>query len=129
MKKNALNIFIIQNLVLSVIVLALGYFILNYLIADYNLEVFPYLVGLFFFVTSFSHFFALKSLSKKGSASVNTAMGLTTFKLLVYLVFVLIYILNTDTDKMLFVLTFFSLYVIYSVFDIYKIMSQIKKQK
>jgi hypothetical protein len=127
--KNALKKFVLQNVVLSIALYGLGYFIMYQIFNLPNLRIFPYMIAMFFIISNFSHYLLLKKVEKKPNSFVNTAMILTTGKLMFYLAFVLIYILVNKSGHLQFVLSFFGLYTAFTILEVSKRLSEIKNQK
>lgn len=125
----SLKKFISQNLVLSFIVFAINFTLFNYIISDMFQAVFYFLTPFFFFISTIAYIILKNKVKDNPVKFVNTSMAITGAKLMIYLAFVLIYLLNSGNDKMAFVLVFFIHYFVYTSFEIIKTLEEIKKSK
>lgn len=101
---------------------------LNYLLpAGYVTSALPYLFLLFIAVNLAGYYFLVKSLERKFIKFLNTFLLFTTLKLLLYIAVLVIYILLHRYDAVPFGLTFFILYLFYTVHEIVSLFAQSKK--
>ena len=83
---------------------------------------------LYFMVLSIAgRFFLLKSKNNR-PVDFNTRYFLVRWlKVLLHMVFIVVYILNDTENALAFVLTFMACYVLYSIFDINTLNAELKK--
>ncbi len=74
----------------------------------------------FFFIASslLSYYYLLKSMKKKFIRFTNTFLLITAIKLLLYVAVMVIYVLIHREDAVPFLLSFFILYLCYTVFEV-----------
>jgi len=82
----------------------------------------------FFFLSSsiLSFHFLLKSLTQRFSKFVNVFLLTTAVKLLLYIAVIIIYVLVNRSDALPFLISFFILYLCYTVFEVIKLVSVTK---
>jgi hypothetical protein len=91
-------------------------------------NVYPYLILLFLIISAMVHYVLLRISELNPRKFVGYFMLATTLKLLIYLVVVFIYVLLVKSGILQFILAFFILYIIYTVFEVVAILSQTKAQ-
>ncbi len=119
---NFLKKIIIFSVAFALICYAVGYF----LPAGYVTPVLPYLFVFFFSVTLAVHYVLLKASEKRFSKFTTYFMLATFLKLMLYIAVLLIYVLLNRLDAIPFIITFFILYVFYTVFEVISILSYSK---
>lgn len=79
--------------------------------------------ALFFFmvVTALIHHFMIRAARKSPQVYVRSFMAITTIKLLAYMLFIVIYLMNRPPGGKVFVLQFLLLYFIYTSFETYQL--------
>jgi L-asparagine transporter-like permease len=119
--KQAINQFRTQSLVLAALLL----------IADYLLKIyFPvlspssarvWLILFFVIVSNLVFYFQVKSHGSKGAKSVNVVLITTGFKLLLFLIIIVVYSLLFREDAVNFIIDFFILYLIFTIAELIRI--------
>jgi hypothetical protein len=128
MKKKLKHYFI--RLVLLTLVLAIIAVILYGVLPENALPpLLPYMFVLFFVVTAAVHLILLRITRVDMRKFVSYFMMATLIKLVIYFTAVLAYILIHRAGMLTFVISFFTLYIIYTIFEVTTILSQIKDQK
>jgi hypothetical protein len=89
----------------------------------------PFLVLFFFAVNTGFYYIILKLTNNKFSRFVNMFMILTFAKLFLYIIVILVYALLNKADAFPFVITFFILYIIYTIFEIISFLNDQKKME
>jgi hypothetical protein len=87
----------------------------------------PYLVILFFTVTATVHYILLRITTLNPRKFVGYFMLSTTLKLLVYLIVIFFYVFLVREGILAFILSFFILYIIYTIFEVTVILNQTKE--
>ncbi len=113
----------IQNLlVVSVIIALISWLIFSKLIPQYYLPVFPFLV-LFFVVVSVSiHAYQLRLASKDMGKFTRSIMVITFLKLVLYSAVAILCIAIDKENAKIFVVCFMSLYVVFTVFEVFSLL-------
>ncbi len=127
--KKKINLFIIRLAIFSVIIALAGY-ILDYFLPEGSLTpLFPHLIILFFIITAGIHIVLLRISRMSPGKFVNYFMLVTFIKLLIYFVAVLIYVFTTTEGILQFIVAFFLLYLLFTVFEVATILTQTKENK
>lgn len=128
MKKIVIN-FILKLFILSALIL-IGE-VIYFIYTPKNYDIFYILlISIFFIATSLSFLFQVKSLTKKPAKFFHITMLFTGVRILVYLAFIIIYVLATNTEKIaIFAILFFLMYIIYTVFELKSILNVLKLVK
>lgn len=124
---NILSEFIKKISWLSFVICVLAFIIYFFAIPQYYLPVFPVIIILFYSVSTAAHYFLLKSLSARLAQFTNTFMLATSAKLMVYMLFAVIYLLINKKQAVNFLIPFAALYFIFLIFDVVQISNEIKK--
>ena len=114
--------FVVNIILISVILLLIGWVIFSMVIPQYYLPVLPFIL-MFFVVSSVAiHAYQLQ-LSKKDTAKFTRSNMIITFlKLFLYSAVAIIYIAVDTQNAKIFVICFILLYVIFSVFEVLSLM-------
>ncbi|MCD4666080.1 MAG: hypothetical protein K8R68_12485 [Bacteroidales bacterium] len=120
----------LKKLMIFTIILAFaGYFITIFLPDDYISPTIPFLYLFFVSSTAIVHHVLLKISSEKPTGFTNYFMLLTFGKLIFFLTIILVYSLLNRDDAPQFIITFFILYVFYTVFEVVISLSHSKTKK
>jgi hypothetical protein len=117
-----LNKFIVHLFVFSALLGFIAFGLSYILPANYFSPVLPLLFPFFFSMTIIVFNYLLKSREKKFSQFVNRFMLTTFIKLMAYLAVLLAYVFTHKSDAVPFILSFFILYVAYTVFEVVKML-------
>ncbi len=88
----------------------------------YYTPAFPYLIVFFFMASMLVYHFILKSVEKRPAKFVNVFMLTTMIKLFAYMTFMITYALLNREDARAFIITFFVLYVIYTIVEVISLL-------
>lgn len=80
------------------------------------------------FLTLIAYLLSWFGIQKGGEVSVFTILGGIVMKLLFCMVFVLVYLLKFKVNDIQFVLNFFSLYFLYTAFEVYCLLRNLRHQ-
>ena len=86
--------------------------------------VFGFLAG----ITFIAYFVAELGIKRNPETGIMAIMGSIALKMIFSMAFVLIYSLNTKEKGMVFVLNFFSLYLLFTFFEIYCLLRKLRHQ-
>lgn len=126
MRKKYLQ-FIIRLTILSLALVLIAY-ILNRLLPPRIISpALPYLFLLFYVIGALVHFVLLRITALNPRKFVSYFMLATFFKLMNYLIVILVYTLYVKEGILPFILSFFILYIIYTVFEVATILAQTKE--
>jgi hypothetical protein len=118
------------GLVLLSILLGIGGFLLfqSYL-STYYFSFFPFLILIFLVVNSVVFFIFYRSLNKSNNQFIRGFMLSTLIKLMTYLILVLVYVLSFPKSAIPFAITLSVLYILYTAYDLYIMISLLKRKK
>ena len=120
--------FIIRTLNFSLIIAAIAFVIFYFLIPQFYLQVFPFLL-LFFVLTTIGIHLLLTKAGKKPIRQFSTFyLGSITAKLFVYFIFIIAYVLADKSNAIPFIIAFLSLYILFTFFETYSLLNSLKKQ-
>jgi len=118
--------FIYRILLFSSIIMAIAYVLFSFFINKFYLPVFPFLI-LFFVVSTIAIHAILIHAGKQRPARFSTFfMGSVSSKLFLYLIFIVIYVFADKQNAVIFLITFFILYLCYTVFETYSLVKDFK---
>ena len=112
----------------SAIFFLVGYLLFSTVLEEFFLPVFYLLLLYFFIITLAGSLVMLKNWQGALSNISIRYLILRWVKVFLHLIFIIIYLLNNRDNAPEFILTFLSVYIIYSVYDVY-IMSFYMKKK
>jgi hypothetical protein len=118
-------LYIVYTLILAGIAFALqAQFQDMKILADKFWVVFGFLAG----ITFIAYWVADLGIKRNPETGIMAIMGSIALKMIFSMAFVLIYSLNSKEKGMVFVLNFFSLYLLFSFFEIYCLLRNLRHQ-
>ena len=120
--------FIYRLAAFSFILLSVAYLLKYVLLPGTLPDILPYLIILFFVVTILVHLVVLWTTELKPARFVSYYMLATFVKLLVYIIAVLVYVFARKEQVLSFIISFFILYIFYTVFEVVSILGQTKEK-
>lgn len=126
MRKKYLQ-FIIRLTILSLALVLIAYILSRLLPPRIISPALPYLFLLFYVIGALVHFVLLRITALNPRKFVSYFMLATFFKLMNYLIVILVYTLYVKEGILPFILSFFILYIIYTVFEVATILAQTKE--
>lgn len=120
--------YIIRLLIFSVILSAISYGLFEFVMEQYYLAVFPYLFVFFMVISILVHFILLKASNFRIAKFSTFFMGSISVKLFLYIIFLIIYILIDKANAVPFLLTFLVLYFIFTVFETFTLLIDLKEK-
>lgn len=126
MRKKYLQ-FILRLTILSI---ALGFiaFLLGRILPERMISpALPYLFLLFYLTAALVHYVLLRITTLNPRKFVSYFMLATFFKLMNYLIVILVYTLYVKEGILAFILSFFILYIIYTIFEVITILKQTRE--
>jgi len=108
--------------VVTLIVIALSFVIFSIIPAQHYPSVYPFLLAFFFIATLVVYHFMLRALEKRPARFVNIFLLTTMLKLLLFMVVMVVYALLNREVARPFVVSFFLLYIIYTVMEVISIL-------
>ena len=114
---------------ISVILFAVGLLLFKTVLADRYFVFFPLLVLLMFVINAGFFILFYRSLQKPANAFIRFFMAVTGTKLAIYLVLILAYVLTSPKTALAFAITLFAMYLSYSVYDLWIMLTLLKQKK
>jgi hypothetical protein len=120
------NQFIWRLTLISLAAGLLAYLMNRFLPAGIITRILPFLIIMFYVITALVHYILLKITTLNPRKFVGYFMLATFLKLMIYLVVIVIYVFTVKEGILSFILSFFALYIIYTVFEVVMILNQTK---
>lgn len=120
--------FLQHLLIYSAILGAIAIIFYLFLPKHFITPVLPFLFFFFTAITLISYYILLRSLKSKLSRFVNTFLLSTIFKLFLYIGIMILYVLLNRSDAVPFMITFFILYLFYTIFEVVKMIPLTRSQ-
>jgi hypothetical protein len=121
--------FLLWSAFIALILFSFGEIIENILHKVIFIDAYPMFILFFFFITMLSYLICAFGLKKSADSSVFIMLGSVVVKLLLSMVFALIFIYGNRFDKIGFLISFFLPYFVYSGFEIYSLMYNLRALK
>ena len=113
-----LRIFTKQIFLLAIITGLVITGVILFLPASYISPALPFLLVFFTAATLLSFYFLQKKLDASPTRFVTSFMAISMIRLLLYLAIIVVYALTNRPDSVNFIISFFILYVIFTVFEV-----------
>jgi hypothetical protein len=120
---------LIGLVLLSILLVTGGILLFRVFLSNYYFSFFPYLILIFLFVNSVVFFIFYRSLNKSSNQFIRGFMLSTIIKLMTYLILVLVYVLAFPKSAIPFAITLSVLYIIYTAYDLFIMLSLLKRKK
>jgi hypothetical protein len=115
-------------LLFSAIVYLSGIILFSFPLREYFLPVF-YILVFYFMLLTLAGRLVMENTNVRSPAGFNTRYFLVRWvKVMLHLIFIIIYLLNDRDNILSFVLTFMTCYILYSIFDAYTLSIYLKKK-
>jgi len=125
----ALKKIVIGLVILSVVLLIAGLILFRVFFSGLYFGFFPFLV-LFFLIVNTGFFMLFsRSLGKSDNQFIRSFMASTVGKLMLYLILVLTYVLTSPKTAIPFSVTLSLLYIAYTTYDLYVMLTLLKRKK
>jgi hypothetical protein len=115
--------------IMSLILAAGGFMLFKTFYANWYFSFFPYLVLVFVVINSLVFVLFYRSLDKSHNQFIRSFMLSTGMKLMTYLVLVLVYVLSFPKSAVPFAITLSVLYILYTAYDLFIMLSLLKRKK
>ena len=119
----------IYTLFIGVLMYGIAEVMNNLLERDYFLRAYPAFIIFFYVIGVVAYGICEWGLKKSADSSVFIVLGAVVAKLLLSMVFALIFIYGNRIDKIGFLISFFLPYFIYSTFEIYTLLYNLRALK
>ena len=119
--------FIVKILIFTLLIYAIATVLFHTVLTRWYFAPYPYLLLLVATITTIGHLWILKASAQNTRRFTTAYMASVTLKLIAYIAFMLIYLLIDRTQVITFVLTFITLYLTYTIFEVVNVLKFIRK--
>jgi predicted neutral ceramidase superfamily lipid hydrolase len=120
--------FIIKILVFTIIITVIAAFLFLTILKTWYVASYPYQIILIATVTTIGHLLVIKSSLENARRFATAFLASVTLKLMIYLTFILVYLLIDHSQTIPFVLTFITLYILFTTFEVIEVLNFVKKK-
>lgn len=121
------KLFIRKFIIFSIVLTSISVILYMTVLKPFYVKTFPLQLLLIGSLTAFSHLRLIKACEQNIRRFTTVYMLSVTLKLMAYLSFLLICLLIDHSDALAFVLTFFALYICFTVFEVIQVLKFLKK--
>jgi hypothetical protein len=126
---SGLKKFILGLAILSSILFIIGMILFKTVFPAWYFPFFPILVVIFMMIHSGFFMFFHRALNQSDNQFIRNFIITTGIKLLLYLILVLIYVLTSPQTAISFSVTLSLLYIAYTAYDLYFMLTMLKRKK
>ncbi len=119
--------FIFKMLIFTAIIFSIASVLFSTILKTHYLSAFPFMILLIAAVTTIGHLWVVKASGQNAMKFTTAFMASVSLKLMVYLFFMLIYLMMDRSQVIPFILTFITLYILFTVFEVIQVLGFIKK--
>lgn len=123
----SLKKFIIREIVFATILGLVAYVLFQTILKDYYLPVFWILFSVISLFTALFHYSVLQVGNKELTKFSSKFMTFAGIKMIIYLIIIVIYVFSFPEKAKFFLISFFILYMLYTVFEVILIIKHLKK--
>ncbi len=120
--------FLLQELFFTVLVATVALILFKTVLAAFYLPVFWILLGIIAVLTAIFHFSIIQMQDKGASKFAARFMMVSGIKMMIYLIVITLYAFLFTEKAKVFLISFFTLYLLYTAFEVYLIVRHIRKQ-
>jgi len=116
------KVYIKKSIILTIAIGIIAYILTFFLPERYCSPTLPYLIIFFFAVNMIVHYLLQKAEERQFRRFITNYMLATFLRFFLYLIIIIAYVLTNRNDAIPFIITFFILYVIYSIHEVITIL-------
>ncbi len=120
--------YIIRLLIFTVILSLIVFGLFSSVLEQFYLPIIPYLIAFFAFISILIHYLLLKASNFRIAKFSTFFMGSTSVKLFLYIIFLVIYVLVDKSNAVAFLLIFFALYFLFTIFETFSLLIDLKEK-
>lgn len=114
----------IQNLVVVIFVVSIiAWLVFSKIIPQYYLPVFPFIILFYALVSASVHAYLVRLATKNMGKFTRSIMAITFLKLFIYSAVAIFYISIDKENAKIFVVEFMSLYVVFTIFEVFSLLN------
>ena len=120
--------YITRLLIFAAVLSLVVYGLFTTVLEQFYLPVFPYLIAFFVSISVLVHFILLKASNYRIAKFSTFFMGSVTLKLFMYIIFLVVYVLFDKENAVPFLITFFVLYLVFTIFETISLLIDLKEK-
>lgn len=121
--------FLVRELVFTFLIATIALILFKSFLAGYYLPVFWVLLAVIALLTGIFHYSILQIQEKQTSKFANRFMMVSGIKMIIYLIFITLYAFTNPLKAAPFLISFFSLYLLFTIFEVFHIVRYLKKNR
>ncbi len=120
--------FLLRELLFTISIAGIAFLLFGSLLADYYLPIFWIMLGVIALLTGIFHYSLIQIQENKSSRFSQRFMMISGIKMMIYLVFITSYAFMNPEKATSFLISFFILYLLYTVFEVILSVRYLKKK-
>lgn len=120
--------YIIRLLIFSLFIALIAFALYATVLSQFYLPVMPWVLLFFVLISLATHYILIKSGESRITKFSTSFMGVTSIKLFLYLIFIVVYLINDKSNALVFVISFFILYLLFTVFETSTLLKDLNKK-
>lgn len=120
--------FLMQELLFTVLVAVIALVLFKTVLVEFYLPVFWILIAIIAILTSVFHYSIIQIQDKGASKFATRFMMVSGIKMMIYLVFITLYAFIFPDKAKIFLISFFILYLLYTVFEVVLIVRYLRRK-
>ena len=120
--------YIIRLLIFSLLIAIIAFALYATVLSRFYLPVMPWVLLFFVLISLATHYILIKSGESRITKFSTSFMGVTSIKLFLYLIFIVVYLINDKSNALVFVISFFILYLLFTVFETSTLLKDLNKK-
>ena len=120
--------FLLRELLFTIFVAVVAFLLFSSLLTDYYLPIFWILLGVIAILTGIFHYSLIQIQENRSSKFSQKFMMVSGIKMMIYLVFITSYAFMNPEKATSFLISFFILYILYTVFEVILIVRYLKNK-
>ena len=120
--------FLLRELLFTICIAGIAFLLFGSLLADYYLPIFWIMLGVIALLTGIFHYSLIQIQENQSSRFSQRFMMISGIKMMIYLVFITSYAFMNPEKATSFLISFFILYLLYTVFEVILSVRYLKKK-
>ena len=120
--------FILKELLLTIIIALVAFILFQSVLKEFYSPVFWTLLIIISVLTGGLHYSILQVAEKETSKFTSRFLMATGIKMIIYLIFIIVYVFSHTTNAKIFLIYFLIHYLLYTAFEVYMILRYLKQQ-
>ena len=119
--------FLLRELLFTLVIATIA-LLFNSVLAQYDLPIFWVVLLVIAFLTGAFHYYILQIQEEQTSKFATRFMMVSGIKMMIYLVFITLYAFMNPLKAAPFLISFFSLYLLFTIFEVFHIVKYLKRK-